>query len=117
MLFRSLGVFDRAASEQRFDLCWAKTPVGENFARMLTRVSGRRRRGASGTRESWRWCGLLDASDVDESIARDVMRMLRGLAHRQHGRKTNICALHNLAPLRGGLRAKTAARRFLSMGH
>src|SRR5262249_52653976 len=107
---------DRLLGAQRGERCLSDPPIRERRIGMLPGV-GRRpldlRRGAAEARHRG---GLHEACDLDEGLAQRIVRMRRRLAHRQHGRKADVAALHQRAPLVARLAAKELLEALLELG-
>ena len=87
---RRSGLRDTPQSARTSSVCWPAWGGGRAHL-------------ARGATEAWRRTGLHDAGHLDERAAVLVVRVLRRLGERQHGREADVGALHDLAPLVAGL--------------
>src|SRR5580700_2515694 len=71
---------------------------------------------AGGAAEARGRSRLHHAFDLDKRTALNVMRMARRLRHAQHGRETNVAALHDLAPFVAGLGLEQRRKFLLQVG-
>src|SRR5207245_11550221 len=86
------------------DVGIGEAPVGQRLVGVLPRNTWRAADLGWSAAEPGRRRRLLDPRHLDERLAGDIVRMLRGLVHRQHRREAGVGVLHQGAPLVARLR-------------